>query len=44
MHDRGVQMQIDGVDQPRPAPRVCRTPWAEPTAPTRMTQAAWLPL
>lgn len=41
--DRGVFTRIDGVDQPRPAPRFSRTPWREPTAPQRVDEAAWLP-
>jgi alpha-methylacyl-CoA racemase len=41
LRDRGVFTQIDGVDQPRPAPRFSRTPWAEPTAPRRVVAATW---
>jgi alpha-methylacyl-CoA racemase len=41
LKDRGIFTQIDGVDQPRPAPRFSRTPWAEPTAPKRVAAAEW---
>ena len=40
--DRSSFMRIDGVDQPRPAPRFSRTPWAEPTPARRLDGAAWL--
>ncbi|MFI7450063.1 CaiB/BaiF CoA transferase family protein [Nonomuraea sp. NPDC049714] len=39
--ERGVFTSIDGVDQPRPAPRFSRTPAAEPVAARRVTEAAW---
>ena len=41
--DRATFTSIDGVDQPRPAPRFSRTPWSEPTAAQRVDGAAWLP-
>jgi alpha-methylacyl-CoA racemase len=40
--DRATFTRIDGVDQPRPAPRFSRTPWAEPTPAQRIEGAAWL--
>lgn len=43
MRDRGTFTSIDGVEQPRPAPRFSRTPCDEPTAPERVHDAAWLP-
>jgi alpha-methylacyl-CoA racemase len=42
LRDRGVFTTIDGVDQPRPAPRFSRTPWAEPTAPEPISEGNWL--
>ncbi|WP_199435401.1 CaiB/BaiF CoA transferase family protein [Qaidamihabitans albus] len=42
LRDRAVFTQIDGVDQPRPAPRFSRTPWPEPTAPERVPAADWV--
>ena len=44
LRDRATFTRIDGVDQPRPAPRFSRTPWAEPTAAQRVDSAAWLPI
>lgn len=41
--DRATFTRIDGVDQPRPAPRFSRTPWAEPTPAQRVDSAGWLP-
>jgi alpha-methylacyl-CoA racemase len=41
--DRAAFTRIDGVDQPRPAPRFSRTPWSEPTPAQRIEGAAWLP-
>jgi alpha-methylacyl-CoA racemase len=42
LRDRAVFTTIDGVDQPRPAPRFSRTVPAEPTAPRRLASADWL--
>ncbi|WP_432842353.1 CaiB/BaiF CoA transferase family protein [Dactylosporangium sp. CA-092794] len=42
MRDRAVFTTIDGVDQPRAAPRFSRTVTAEPTAPRRVESADWL--
>ncbi|KQX19615.1 MULTISPECIES: CaiB/BaiF CoA transferase family protein [unclassified Sphingomonas] len=39
--DRETFTRIDGVDQPRPAPRFSRTPWAEPIAARREDRVAW---
>jgi alpha-methylacyl-CoA racemase len=41
MRDRAVFTAIDGVEQPRPAPRFSRTAPAEPTAPRRVESADW---
>jgi alpha-methylacyl-CoA racemase len=44
---RGTFVEVDGVIQPRPAPRFSRTPSAQPTPPqalgegTRSALAAW---
>ncbi|MFB7089143.1 CaiB/BaiF CoA transferase family protein [Streptomyces sp. NPDC056296] len=43
MRDRGVHTRINGVDQPRPAPRFSRTSWSEPTAAVQVADAGWLP-
>lgn len=40
--DRATFTRIDGVDQPRPAPRFSRTPWAEPIPAQRIEEATWL--
>ena len=42
LHERGTFTRIDGVDQPRPAPRFSRTQWSEPAAPQRVDDARWL--
>ncbi|GCD90158.1 CaiB/BaiF CoA-transferase family protein [Nocardioides sp. LS1] len=42
--DRATFTSIDGVDQPRPAPRFSRTPWSEPIRAQRIEGAAWLPI
>ncbi|WP_214106130.1 CaiB/BaiF CoA transferase family protein [Acrocarpospora catenulata] len=41
LRDRGTFTQIDGVPQPRPAPRFSRTPCAEPYPPQRLDHASW---
>ncbi|WP_113701164.1 CaiB/BaiF CoA transferase family protein [Nonomuraea lactucae] len=41
MVSRGVFTSIDGVDQPRPAPRFSRTPTAEPVGPRAAELAGW---
>lgn len=38
---RGVHARIEGVDQPSPAPRFSRTPWAAPRPPAYVESAAW---
>ncbi|TDC88532.1 CaiB/BaiF CoA-transferase family protein [Actinomadura sp. 7K507] len=43
LRDRGTFTELDGVPQPRPAPRFSRTPGAEPSAPRRDDEASWPP-
>lgn len=43
LRDRATFTRIDGVDQPRPAPRFSRTPWPEPSAAQRVDRAVWFP-
>ncbi|MGY0499360.1 CaiB/BaiF CoA transferase family protein [Nocardia sp. FBN12] len=44
MRGREVHTRINGIDQPRPAPRFSRTTWSEPTAAVQVADAAWLPV
>lgn len=41
LRDRATFTRIDGVPQPRPAPRFSRTPAAEPSAPRVVDDAHW---
>ncbi|MCR1784928.1 CoA transferase [Nocardioides carbamazepini] len=40
--DRGTLTEVDGVEQPRPAPRFSRTPTADPAPPRRGSGLDWL--
>ncbi|MFD7011729.1 CaiB/BaiF CoA transferase family protein [Rhodococcus jostii] len=41
LRDRQVFTRLDGVPQPRPAPRFSRTPWDEPTPAERVHTPTW---